>query len=96
MHTKLKQSVHIYSSCVIISKVYELYRSQTLLQFVIPFVLTFSIFYKIRVAKYYLKPDIMIFWTKYNKIKRIFYFLFFCCCSGKLALCFVLTGGEKL
>ena len=45
MDANLKQSICIYSSCVIISSLFELYRSQSLLQFIIPFVLLFSIFH---------------------------------------------------
>ena len=42
MHVNLKQSICIHSSCAIISKFIRVYRSQSLFQFVIPFVLPFS------------------------------------------------------
>ena len=42
MHVNLKQSICIHSSCVIISKFIRVYRSQSLFQFVIPFVLPFQ------------------------------------------------------
>ena len=43
MHAKSKSSTCIHLSCVIISSLLEFYRSQSLLQFVIPFVSVFSI-----------------------------------------------------